>query len=203
MYGGKSQTLIANTIHLFFANGRQTAAGSLKAGDVLQSENGAAQTVQSVETKAEALTAYNLTVADFHTYFVKGAESGTDAVWVHNECPVYDPHSTAKDPANGQVTNVPDLNGKTPDEIKKILSENGFTPKSNEISEQGWQTFTHPDKSKIDINWHEGRIVRTAAPRYDPKTGQRVNKGQRVDYNGHQIPRNTPHDQHPIERAKL
>ncbi|WP_325320862.1 polymorphic toxin-type HINT domain-containing protein [Kingella oralis] len=27
---GKSQTLIANTIHPFFANGRWTAAGSLK-----------------------------------------------------------------------------------------------------------------------------------------------------------------------------
>ena len=53
---------------------------------MLQSENGEAQTVQSVETKAEALTAYNLTVADFHTYFVKGAGSGADAVWVHNDC---------------------------------------------------------------------------------------------------------------------
>ena len=53
---------------------------------MLQSESGEAQTVQSVETKDEALTAYNLTVADFHTYFVKGNGSGADAVWVHNAC---------------------------------------------------------------------------------------------------------------------
>ena len=58
---------------------------------MLLSENGATQTVQSVETKDEALTAYNLTVADFHTYFVKENGSGADAVWVHNECPIEPP----------------------------------------------------------------------------------------------------------------
>ena len=85
---GKTQILMANTIHPFYANGKWIPSGSLKTGDVLLDENGAAQTVQSVETKAEELTAYNLTVADFHTYFVKGVGSGTDAVWVHNECAV-------------------------------------------------------------------------------------------------------------------
>ena len=85
---GKTQILMTNTIHPFYANGKWIPSGSLKTGDVLLDENGAAQTVQSVETKAEELTAYNLTVADFHTYFVKGVGSGTDAVWVHNECAV-------------------------------------------------------------------------------------------------------------------
>ena len=85
---GKTQILMANTIHPFYANGKWIPSGSLKTGDVLLSENGAAQTVQSVETKAEALTAYNLTVADFHTYFVKGSGAESNAVWVHNECAV-------------------------------------------------------------------------------------------------------------------
>ena len=33
------------------------------------------------------LQAYNLTVADWHTYFVKGDKAETEGVWVHNECP--------------------------------------------------------------------------------------------------------------------
>lgn len=82
----QQQTLIANTIHPFFVNGKWIEAGSLKAGDTLQAENGKQQTVQFVEIKNEALTAYNLTVQDFHTYFVKGRGAEIDAVWVHNEC---------------------------------------------------------------------------------------------------------------------
>lgn len=36
---------------------------------------------------ARTLRAYNLTVADFHTYFVKGsANDNVPAVWVHNDC---------------------------------------------------------------------------------------------------------------------
>ena len=87
----QNQTLIANKIHPFYTNGKWIEAGSLKAGDILETANGEKQTVQSVVTKAEPLKAYNLTVQDFHTYFVKGKGAETDAVWVHNDC---DPIST-------------------------------------------------------------------------------------------------------------
>ena len=198
----QNQTLIANKIHPFYTNGRWIEAGSLKAGDILETANGEKQTVQSVVIKAEPLKAYNLTVQDFHTYFVKGKGAETDAVWVHNDCDtLYNPNSSGKNPANGQVNNVPNLNGKTADDIKRILADYGFSPKSNMVTDNGWQTFIHADKSRIDIHWPSGRIVRTAAPIYDSKTGKRINKGQRVDFNGNQIPRDIPHNQHPLETA--
>ncbi|MBG8948962.1 septum formation inhibitor Maf, partial [Neisseria meningitidis] len=37
----------------------------------------------------QPLKAYNLTVADWHTYFVKGSQAETEGVWVHNSCPPY------------------------------------------------------------------------------------------------------------------
>ncbi len=44
----------------------------------------------SVRIEAKPLKTYNLTVADFHTYFVRGAanDNGSHApsVWVHNNC---------------------------------------------------------------------------------------------------------------------
>ena len=42
-------------------------------------------TVSSVRIAEEPLQAYNLTVADYHTYFIKG-EKGSSGVWVHNDC---------------------------------------------------------------------------------------------------------------------
>ena len=94
---------------------------------MLLSENGAAQTVQSVETKAEELTAYNLTVADFHTYFVKGTGSGTDAVWVHNTCPI--------EPPQGAYPT-----GKTTPDGKPIYKD--YDPKTN-----SWKDI-YPDNGK-------------------------------------------------------
>lgn len=62
-------------------------ADDLKAGNKLLSENGDKQTVKSVNIERKPLTAYNLTVADWHTYFVKGDKAEADGVWVHNACP--------------------------------------------------------------------------------------------------------------------
>ena len=145
---------MANTIHPFYANGRWTAAGSLKTGDVLLDENGAAQTVQSVETKAEALTAYNLTVADFHTYFVKGAGSGMDAVWVHNAC----------DPADRP--DKPDISDET---VRWTNNGNRHVPQRKltwkqivESTKNGGKAKYHPDvdieKLERDV-WANGTEV--------------------------------------------
>ena len=84
---GKIQTLVSNRIHPFYSDGKWIKAEDLKAGSRLFAENGAGQTVQSVTVKPEPLQAYNLTVADWHTYFVKGDKAETEGVWVHNECP--------------------------------------------------------------------------------------------------------------------
>ncbi|HGO7902133.1 TPA: polymorphic toxin MafB class 1, partial [Neisseria meningitidis] len=84
---GNSQTLISNRIHPFYSDGKWIKAEDLKAGSRLFAENGAEQTVQSVTVKPEPLQAYNLTVADWHTYFVKGDKAETEGAWVHNDCP--------------------------------------------------------------------------------------------------------------------
>ena len=84
---GKIQTLVSNRIHPFYSDGKWIKAENLKAGSRLFAENGAEPTVQSVTVKQEPLQAYNLTVADWHTYFVKGDKAETEGVWVHNECP--------------------------------------------------------------------------------------------------------------------
>ena len=84
---GKIQTLVSNRIHPFYSGGKWIKAEDLKAGSRLFAENGAEQTVQSVTVKPEPLQAYNLTVADWHTYFVKGDKAETEGVWVHNSCP--------------------------------------------------------------------------------------------------------------------
>ena len=84
---GKIQTLVSNRIHPFYSDGKWIKAEDLKAGSRLFAENGVEPTVQSVTVKQEPLQAYNLTVADWHTYFVKGDKAETEGVWVHNACP--------------------------------------------------------------------------------------------------------------------
>ena len=84
---GKIQTLVSNRIHPFYSDGKWIKAEDLKAGSRLFAENGAEQTVQSVTVKPEPLQAYNLTVADWHTYFVTGDKAEMEGVWVHNDCP--------------------------------------------------------------------------------------------------------------------
>ena len=104
---GKYQTIVSNKIHPFFTqinqgelvpsseghhykgeiqNAQWVDAQNLKAGYKLLSENNHWQTVKGVSIKAEKLSAYNLTVETDHTYFIKGANSDLDGVWVHNDC---------------------------------------------------------------------------------------------------------------------
>ena len=104
---GKHQTIVSNKIHPFFTqvnqgelvpsseghhyngeiqNAQWVDAQNLKAGYKLLSENNYWQTVKGVSIKAEKLSAYNLTVETDHTYFIKGANSDLDGVWVHNDC---------------------------------------------------------------------------------------------------------------------
>ena len=104
---GNEQILISNAIHPFFAkvpydtitpvsseghdyqceidHGVWVDASNLQAGYQLLSEDGTWQTIKSVSITKEALTAYNLTVDNTHTYFVL-AQGGKYGVWVHNDC---------------------------------------------------------------------------------------------------------------------
>ena len=89
---------------------------------------------------------------------------------------------------------TPNLNGLSREQAEKALKDSGFRLTKDRPN---WKTYQHIDGSKIDIS-AEGRVVRTQAPKYG-LDGSRINKGQRVDYNGNEIPRNIDHKEHPSE----
>ena len=49
--------------------------------------------MQSVRIQTETLKAYNLTVADWHSYFVRGADGQSEGVWVSNTCLTQSSHA--------------------------------------------------------------------------------------------------------------
>ena len=104
---GLVQTISSNRIHPFYISnalneaaqknsilagtnehGKWIEAQNLKPKDKLLDNYGnLSSEVISIDIKPIALKAYNLTVNDFHTYFVKGAANDNiTPVWVHNDC---------------------------------------------------------------------------------------------------------------------
>jgi hypothetical protein len=101
------QTILSNRIHGFFAverspsvqlvsekpreqvesdsGGRWVQAQHLKKGQLLTNSDEGWSEIVAVEVEARTFLAYNLNVADFHTYFVKNSlDTKADAVWVNN-----------------------------------------------------------------------------------------------------------------------
>lgn len=70
------------------------------------------------------------------------------------------------------------------------------------MSDDGWQTFKHADGSQVDINWNTGRTVRNAVPQYG-SNGAQINKEQRLDSGGREIPRSLPHNENPTETIDI
>ena len=178
---GKHQTIVSNKIHPFFTqvnqgelvpsseghfykgeiqNAQWVDAQNLKAGYKLLSENNQWQTVKDVSIKAEKLSAYNLTVENDHTYFIKGANSDSDGVWVHNECYIGIPEE-AKEAGkiNGYKAYTFTENG----EIKTVIQtgERRFEtldqPKALDPTLNGSQTKT------IKVDFDETRIKNSEA----------------------------------------
>ncbi|PWQ94836.1 hypothetical protein DKT75_13875 [Leucothrix arctica] len=103
---GLTQVVTSNKIHQFFVklsegkkevpasseghhydgvidNGYWVDASNLKAGHLLLNDDKTFAEVVSVEVRVEELEAYNLTVDQTQTFFVRGEGDG-DSVWVHN-----------------------------------------------------------------------------------------------------------------------
>ncbi|HGG7780086.1 TPA: polymorphic toxin-type HINT domain-containing protein [Neisseria meningitidis] len=139
---GNNQTLISNSIHPFYSQGKWIQAGRLKKGDTLLSESGAKQTVQNITFKQQPLKAYNLTVADWHTYFVKGDKAETEGVWVHNDCP-YGNLSDNKSVGEGKKF--------TPAQKKAIIQENMNRNGGVVKSDQSGEVLVRPKKSQKGI----------------------------------------------------
>ena len=169
---GKHQTIVSNKIHPFFTqvnqgeivpsseghhyngeiqNAQWVDAQNLKAGYKLLSENNHWQTVKGVTIKAEKLSAYNLTVETDHTYFIKGANSDLDGVWVHNDCFLDKPKQKVNTTQPGDIVRTPDSH---PDDFVKLRGGQKYKNKNtNEIWEKS--RTSHSDKNgewKVGLN---------------------------------------------------
>jgi hypothetical protein len=74
--------------HPFWVEGKGwTYVKDLKVGDLLVQSDGNTLKVDSIELEHKQVTVYNMTVDEFHTYFVSNL-----GIWVHNtNCPVKAP----------------------------------------------------------------------------------------------------------------
>ena len=177
---GKQQTLVSNKIHPFFTqvnqgeivssseghyyngeiqNAQWVDAQNLKAGYKLLSEHNQWQTVKSVSIKAEKLSAYNLTVETDHTYFIKGANSDLDGVWVHNDCwhALPDGAKRVKDIDGYHAYKFKNQDGKEITVIKKDL--NRFETVNHNAG-----TDPHFNKLSQRIDEQTGRYLSTDKP---------------------------------------
>ncbi|HFC8523342.1 TPA: polymorphic toxin-type HINT domain-containing protein [Neisseria subflava] len=103
---------------------------------------GKTQTVRNIIVKPTPLKAYNLTVADWHTYFVKGDKAETEGVWVHNDCPPYKRPNNATTKAQRES-----VQGKPCVECGK-LAEKMIADHKNPLVVEYYETGTI-DKSKM------------------------------------------------------
>jgi filamentous hemagglutinin len=104
---GRDQVLVSNKIHSFFvqlpegvtappsseghsyngdiARGAWVDAANLKAGYRLLNDDGSWASVTGITVEQAPLSAYNMKVEGYHTYFVTGSVDASP-VWVHNDC---------------------------------------------------------------------------------------------------------------------
>jgi RHS repeat-associated protein len=139
--------ITATDHHPFWANNTWTDAIDLKSGDVLHLDNGTTTTVDEVNTRVVyEQRVNNLTVADFHTYYVS---FGQQNVLVHN--------TGCKGPGDSPIW-------KNFDAAKGKTKTNGLTGKDRRFFE--WD-YTHND---IEVYDRRGRHLGTM----DPLTGELI-----------------------------
>jgi RHS repeat-associated protein len=137
------QTIVSNRIHPYFVqlpsatgsvksseghvyqgvitNGAWVDAADLQSGYRLLNDDGSWAEVVSVKVEAKVLQAFNLTVADYHTYFVSANEEA-EPVWVHNLCINSDAAQLLRAKLTQQYGE-----SATDDLMQMITSKTGFT----------------------------------------------------------------------------
>ncbi|WP_368660804.1 polymorphic toxin-type HINT domain-containing protein [Paracoccus sp. (in: a-proteobacteria)] len=103
-------------------------------GERLLNDNGAWSEVTAVTFAAEPLTAYNITVNEFHTYFV-AANTNAAPVWVHNNCPDGPgaPSATALDDIIARGQRLPSTGGRS----VQIQKAGGFSQANVDLDALG------------------------------------------------------------------
>jgi pretoxin HINT domain-containing protein len=91
------ESIFTTSLHrLFTAERGVVAVSGLSVGDHVQTLTRGNQQITEIRPGSDASTVYNLTVDEYHTYFV-----GTSGVWVHNDKELPDPGDDAGDPVLG------------------------------------------------------------------------------------------------------
>jgi hypothetical protein len=201
------QTIVSNHIHPYFVqttrtvvnsseghiyagpleNGHWVDAAELHAGDRLLHDDGTWAEVVDVEIEAEPLTAFNLTVSDFHTYFVAANENAAP-VWVHNDCwdadaidndlldfsrtengrPVYD----YLDPETGEVRSVyQGTDGRYYDANDHPMDNNGSPTNLDsdvDVTPDTWTRMTSPEATRAasDLGYQKTNFTSRGQPVY-------------------------------------
>jgi hypothetical protein len=169
------QTIVSNRIHPYFVqteravmnsseghtytgpleNGHWVDAAELQAGDRLLNDDASWAEVVSVKVEDKALKAYNLTVADFHTYFVTADEKAAP-VWVHNNCfdQVFTSRSGAFRGAKEQA-GIP-RSAQPTSTYREPLLENGrpvIDTNGNVVTTRNY-VYNHPEHGQIVVKEH-------------------------------------------------
>ncbi|WP_204343380.1 polymorphic toxin-type HINT domain-containing protein [Paenibacillus elgii] len=112
------QTIEATFNHPFWVKDKGwTYVKDLKVGDLLVQSDGNTLKVESIELEHKHVTVYNMTVDEFHTYFVSDL-----GIWVHNSnCPF------------GKFENA-DYHGETNNGVKNKAPNDGQTALDNSLS---------------------------------------------------------------------
>lgn len=81
----RAVSLLGHRYEGSIARGAWVDAANLKVGYRLLNDDGSWAVVEEVSSTPEALTAYNLKVSGYNTYFVTG-NAQAEPIWVHNNC---------------------------------------------------------------------------------------------------------------------
>ncbi|WP_233567724.1 polymorphic toxin-type HINT domain-containing protein [Cohnella faecalis] len=149
------QTIESTFNHPFYVKETGwTFVKDLKVGDLLVQSDGNTLKIDSIELEYKHVTVYNMTVDEFHTYFVSDL-----GIWVHNtnKCTFRD---VSKLSSWTKTTNGP----------KGALKEQGFTFVKREVRGNGLIIDYYKDGNGHYAQLHTNQLNNTGAPgKYDPQ----------------------------------
>ncbi|OAS14692.1 polymorphic toxin-type HINT domain-containing protein [Paenibacillus oryzisoli] len=142
------QTIESTFNHPFYVEGKGwTFVKDLKIGDMLVQSDGNTLKIDSIELEHKNVTVYNMTVEEFHTYFVSGL-----GIWVHNTSCGFNGNSKASmKPQHGY-----EISETTTGKVAKTgisgqpLNKNGSSPRANQQI-NSWNKMAGYNKYKANV----------------------------------------------------
>ncbi len=136
------QTIESTFNHPFYVKDKGwTFVKDLKPGDLLVQSDGNTLKIESIELEHKHVTVYNLTVNEFHTYFVSDL-----GIWVHNTgpCDLSAKTLATMGKTNKGIAGLEDAyisKNKVLDTVKEFLGE-GY---STGVTKNGYTTYVSKD----------------------------------------------------------